>query len=97
MLQRKPELLEFRWHISRNMLQEFYLKHFSNNGVYHCMSHILAHKYSNTKWALHFYPMGDGTHKGDSNDKANIFLTLQMFASRPNHFVYIFQNLHCLI
>ena len=72
--------LEFQWHINEVMLHNFYFKHFTNAFNCQCMSDIVWHKPTNTKWSLLFMPKGDcrdSESKSTKNNEASIYLMLQ--------------------
>ena len=51
-------MLRFEWEINANLLRDFYWKHYTKSMTDHCVSNVITHSKTNTKWVLVWWPYG---------------------------------------
>ena len=74
-LNQNEDKLVFEWHLKYKMLHLFHFDYFREKSKdYSCVSDIVCHEYTNTKWAVDLRLFGDNT--GEDIQKCVVYLIL---------------------
>ena len=63
----------FDWEIPKELLHSFYFKQYKEKKD-SCMSPLYTHKYTQTIWALSWYPYGDSNSRNDNESQIYLYL-----------------------